>query len=422
MGKLTRQLPKPMIPLMGRPILEHQIDLAARYHCRDIIMLTGYMGEKIENYFGDGTERRVNIRYQHENAPLGTAGAIKSVEDWLRGDFLVFYGDTIMDLDLKSLMTFHAEKGPLATLVTHPNSHPHDSDLLEVGEDSRVIAFWPKPRDPSRYYRNMANAALCILSPQVLRYIPKGQFSDLGRDIFPKVVVSGGAIFAYNTPEYIADVGTPDRLRKAEADLASGKVARLNRRNARKAVFLDRDGTLNVEVGHVRAPEQLHLLPGVTEAIRLINQSEYLCVVVTNQPAIAKGFVTEQELNRIHAKLETLLGAEHAYLDRIYYCPHHPEKGFPGERPEYKIPCACRKPAPGMVLRAASELNVDLSRSFIVGDRTADIRTGANAGVKTILLRTGYAGQDAEYSCRPDFVFEDLTQTANFVVNQYNHP
>jgi len=141
---------------------------------------------------------------------------------------------------------------------------------------------------------------------------------------------------------------------------------------------------------------------------------------VTNQPGIAKGFTSEQELQRIHARLETLLGAEGAYLDRIYYCPHHPQKGFPGERPELKIGCGCRKPAAGMLHAAAEELNIDLARSFIVGDRTADIRCGNEAGVKTILLRTGSAGRDGRYACRPDFVLRDLPEAARFVIHHYD--
>ena len=193
-------------------------------------------------------------------------------------------------------------------------------------------------------------------------------------------------------------------------------MARLNLKNARPAIFLDRDGVLNVELDHVRSAEALELLPGAIEAVRRINRSDCLAVVVSNQPGIAKGFLTEAELARIHAKLETLLGAEHAYLDRLCFCPHHPDRGFAGERLEYKVACVCRKPEPGMILAAATELNIDLARSFVIGDRTADIQAGQRAGCRTVLVRTGHGGRDGKYDCRPDFVFDDLNEAVRFLL------
>jgi len=410
LGALTERLPKPMLPLAGKPILEHQIELARRYGAREIILLTGHLGQVIEDYFGDGAERGVPIRCRRESQPLGTAGAIKHIEPWIHGDFLVFYGDILMDVDLARLAGFHAAKAALATLAVHPNGHPQDSDLLEIDAQGRVTAFHPKPREAGRYFHNLVNAALYVLSPRLLQHVAPGQFSDLGRDVFPRLVQAGQAVYGYNTPEYLVDIGTRERLQTVELDVRSGKVARLNRAHPRRAVFLDRDGVLNLDTDHVRSPDQLRLLPGVAEAVRRINASEYLVVVVTNQPAIAKGFLSECELDRIHAKLETLLGAEGAYLDRIYYCPHHPDKGFAGERPEYKVICDCRKPAPGMLLRAAGELNIDLGGSFMVGDRTSDLLAGRAAGCKTILLGRDGVPRDGGGACPPDFVCADLAE------------
>lgn len=131
------------------------------------------------------------------------------------------------------------------------------------------------------------------------------------------------------------------------------------------------------------------MIDGVAEAIRKINESGYLAIVVTNQPVIARGEVSFEELEEIHNKMETLLGKEGAYLDAIYYCPHHPHKGYEGERPELKIDCDCRKPKPGMLLKAATDFNIDLSRSWMVGDGENDIQAGINAGCKTVLLSNG---------------------------------
>jgi histidinol-phosphate phosphatase family protein len=152
----------------------------------------------------------------------------------------------------------------------------------------------------------------------------------------------------------------------------------------------------------------LELLPGVADAIHQLNLAGWRTVVVTNQPVIAKGFCDEAELQRMHNKMETLLGREHAFLDRIYFCPHHPEKGFPGERADLKTDCDCRKPKTGMIKKAVADLNIDLSQSWLVGDTTTDLQTAKNAGIKSILLNSGYGGRDGKFDASPDFVCNDL--------------
>jgi D,D-heptose 1,7-bisphosphate phosphatase len=323
-----------------------------------------------------------------------------------------------MGIDLRRLADFHLQNHAAATLVAHPNHHPYDSDLLDIDATGRVIALYPKPRDPAEIHRNLANAGLYVLSRRVLDHAPAGTKSDLDRFVLPAAFRSGDKIMAYNTTEYITDMGTPERLKKVEADVLSGKVERLNRSTPRPAMFLDRDGVLNVDDNRAVTAKKMQLLPGVADAIRRINGSEHLAVIVTNQPAIAKGFMTEADLGAAHAKLETLLGAEHAYVDRIYHCPHHPEKGFAGERPELKIDCTCRKPLPGMLLAAAAELNIDLARSVMIGDRTVDIQAGADAGCKTVLVRTGAAGSDNRYPAKPDYICNDLADAVALILER----
>ncbi len=417
MGDLARAVPKPMVPLAGRPILEHQIELARRFGFNQIVLLTGHLGEVVENYFGDGSRHGVSIRYHRETEPLGTAGALKQIEPLLNDHFLVFYGDTIMDVDLDAMMRFHTRRRAAATLAVHPNDHPHDSDLLEVADDGRIVAFHAKPHDPARYYGNCANAALYAMSRDLLRCIPPNRRLDLGRDVFPKAVDDGQPLSGYRTAEYIKDIGTPERLREVERDVISGKVARLNRIHPRAAVFLDRDGVLNHERGHILDADKLELIPGAADAVRQINRSEYLAVLVTNQPAVARGWLSESDLQRIHNRLETLLGAEGAYLDRIVYCPHCPEKGFEGEVPHLKIPCSCRKPSPGMILSTATEMNIDLDRSWMIGDRTVDIAAGTEAGCRTILVQTGCGGRDGQCAIHPDFLSTDLAAAAAIILD-----
>ncbi|QII12875.1 putative mannose-1-phosphate guanylyltransferase [Candidatus Kuenenia stuttgartiensis] len=420
MGSLSQNIPKPMINIANKPILQYQIEIAKRFNLTDIILLTGYKGEVVEDYFGNGENWGVNISCYRETIPLGTAGAVKEVEDYLHDDFLVFYGDVIMDIDLKSVIRYHMKRKPIATLVVHPNDHPYDSDLIEVNNEGKVITFHSKPHKQDIFIRNLVNAALYILSPRIMNFLPKGTYSDFGKDIFPKLVNDGEIIYAYNTPEYIKDIGTLERLEEVERDIVSGKLYRLNKKNKRKAIFLDRDGVLNYEIDLLRTPEELELLPDVPNAIKKINTSEYLSVVVTNQPVVAKGLASEKDIYQIHSKLDTVLGRNRAFLDRIYYCPHHPEKGFHGERIEYKIHCDCRKPNTGMINQAVYDLNIDLDESFIIGDRTVDILTGINAGLKTILVRTGYAGDDGVFQCEPDFIFSNLKESTEFIIDCYD--
>ena len=178
-------------------------------------------------------------------------------------------------------------------------------------------------------------------------------------------------------------------------------------RRKKPAVFLDRDGTINKYVGFLRNIEEFELMDGVAEAIRKINESGYLAIVVTNQPVIARGEVTLEELQEIHNKMETLLGQEGAYVDGIYYCPHHPDKGFEGERPEYKMVCDCRKPKPGMLIDAAEKFNIDLSNSYMVGDGKNDVEAGRAAGCISVIL----GNEDCDCSNRYDSLLSFVNST-----------
>jgi histidinol-phosphate phosphatase family protein len=186
-----------------------------------------------------------------------------------------------------------------------------------------------------------------------------------------------------------------------------------------RAVFLDRDGTLIPDKDCLRNAEELELLPGVANGVRELNHHGWRTVVVTNQPVIAKGWCSETELQRMHNKLEMLLGQEHAFLDRIYFCPHHPDTGFSGERPELKIRCTCRKPAIGMIQRAAAELNIEMRPSWLIGDTTTDLQTARNAGLRPILVRTGYGGKDGKHNAKPDHVFDSLAEAVKFVTSHH---
>jgi len=418
-------LPKPMVNIAGKPILQHQIEFLARNNVNKIILSVGYKAKIIKDYFKEGNKFGVSIIYSEESTPLGTAGALKYAESLfnreIEEDILVIYGDIIFDINLEKMLNFHKCHNGLGTLFMHPNDHPDDSDLLEVNKNNKIIKFIPKPHSEIRDYRNLVNAGIYILKPELLQYIPYKQKLDFGKDIFPKMIATKKSLYAYNSPEYVKDVGTANRYREVEKDILSSKVYRRNLKNKQKVIFLDRDGVLNKEVDLLYKPEQLELIFGVEEAIKQLNSSDYLVVVVTNQPVVARGLCTEEDIREIHKKLETLLGREGVYIDRIYYCPHHPDKGYVEENKKYKIKCNCRKPKIGMLLQAERDLNISKNNSFIIGDTTTDIQTGKNYGIQTILVKTGYKGLDKKFTVKPDYIFQDLKEAVDFLLSIHNN-
>ena len=242
---------------------------------------------------------------------------------------------------------------------------------------------------------------------------------DFAKQLFPAMIEKGVLLRGYNSPVYIKDCGTPSRIDKVSADFESGKIARSVLSLKQMAVFIDRDGTINREVDHLNSVDQFELLPGVEHAIQRLNGSEFRVCVVTNQPVIARGECSQETVHQIHNKLETLLGKKGAFVDRIYYCPHHPDKGFPGEVRNLKIQCECRKPKTGMIETAIAELNIDPVMSWVIGDSTTDLMMAHNAGIKSILVETGYAGLDEKYWVTPDFIVPDLAAGVSLILDRY---
>lgn len=413
----TGNMPKPMAPILGRPVLEHLVDLCARHGFRDLALLVCHEHETIRAHFGTGDRFGVRLTYCVETEARGTAGALLDALEHMNDRFLVLYGDTYADVNLSRFWQTHIEGGASATLLLHPNDHPQDSDLVEVDAVGRIVAIHPYPHPEGRAIANLVNAALYAMDRTGLAsFIPCQGRHDLAKHTFPAMLASGHHLLGYVTPEYIKDMGTPERLDKVERDIVMGVPERLSDRHLRRAVFIDRDGTLNREVNHLNNPGQLELLDGAGEAVRRLNRSGTLAICITNQPVLARGEVTEAGMRTIHSRLDQLLGEQHAFLDGLYMCPHHPDCGFPGEVASLKIRCDCRKPATGLIDRAVRDMRVSRRDAWMVGDTTSDIRAGRDAGLRTILVRTGHAGRDARYNDAPDYVMPDLAAAVGWVL------
>ena len=411
--------PKALTVIGERTVLDYQLEQLAQFGFQEVVMFVGYGARQIEEHVSLCKPPQLKITFRHEIHARGTIGGVLEHMTELDEQFLIVYGDIVFSMDLERLCMAHLDNRAALTLVVHPNDHPYDSALISTDENHFVTAIHSYPHGQDTFLPNRANSSVFVMNRECLENQNfSGQAKiDLCKDLIPRLIQQEKSIFAYSTREYIKDMGTPKRLRKVERDLSSGKVDNLNWKNKVPAVFLDRDGTLTSGKGYIVSPSQLELYPGVAEAIKCLNVAGILAVLVTNQPVIARGDCTVEELHLIHNKLSTLLGQEGAYLDAIYFCPHHPDSGYEGEVAGLKIDCNCRKPKAGMLLQASIELNVDLERSWMIGDSTGDIKAGELAGVKTILVHTGMAGRDQKFSVSPVFESADLASAVEIALS-----
>lgn len=414
-SSIAKDIPKPMIKIEGKPVLEHEIVRLKAQGLTDIIITVSHLSESITDYFKDGSNFGVSIDYFIEEYPLGNAGALFKIRDKLSDDFLLLNADAMFDIDFNRFVDYHKEKGGLATIFTHPNSHPFDSGLIIADNNKKVEKWLNKEEIRPKWYSNRVNAGLHVINPKALDLVGIDSNSigklcngkrikvDLDRDVL-KPLCKTGNLFCYDSPEYVKDMGTPERYYSVCSDYKKGIVESRNLCKKQKAIFLDRDGTINRYVGFLKDIELFELLPNVASSIKKINESEYLAIVITNQPVVARGEVTQEELKTIHNKMETLLGNEGAYLNAIYYCPHHPHKGFEGEVVDLKIDCQCRKPKPGMIIAAANDYNIDLEQSWVVGDSQNDILAGKAANCRTALIGDANYDQDITVKDLKEFV------------------
>ncbi|MBQ6727663.1 MAG: NTP transferase domain-containing protein, partial [Clostridia bacterium] len=295
--EITKNLiPKPMAIIDGKPILERAIEGLKNYGVKDIFISVGFLNEQIRDYFGNGKNFGVNIKYIIENEPLGSGGALYFIKDEIDCNLIVCPGDVIFDVDFKRLLDFHEQKGALITLFAHPNLHPYDSDLIITDENSVIKSINKKNSTRDFYYKNLVNAGIFVLSPETLGFFKELKVVNMEHD-FVSHFIDSGKVFAYKSSEYVKDVGTAERFINAEKDLKNGIVAAKNLKNKQKAIFLDRDGTINKYKGFIKNIDDIELLPFVSQAIKKINASGYLAIIVSNQPVVARGDCTFGQVN-----------------------------------------------------------------------------------------------------------------------------
>lgn len=408
---------KPMVPVADKPVLQHIIETYSAQGIERFFITVGHLGSQIQDFFGDGSKWNISIHYVIEDQPLGTAGALSILQSKLSNPFWVIYGDTISSISLKKMRDFHLEKNAQLTLLVHPNDHPYDSDLISYNSNNKITKVHSKPHPAGIEFANCVNAAFYLMNPEIINKIPKNTSSDFGRDLFPNWI-NMFKMYAYNSTEYIKDMGKSERREEVEKAYLIGKVESRNLSKKQKAIFIDRDGVINHDTDLIKHQDEMNVYKFAGPAIRRINKSEYISIVITNQSVIARGLCDENTLNLIHSRMDKQLGEMGAYIDYLYYCPHHPDGGFPEEIKKFKIKCKCRKPKPGMIIEASKRFNIDLSNSWMIGDSPRDIQSGLSAGVKTIRVDTGHGHIKSD--TKPDFKVKNLSHAVDLILNNKN--
>jgi histidinol-phosphate phosphatase family protein len=400
LGRLVADIPKPMLAIQGRPVLDYAIDRLRGAGVTDIVLAAGYKADVIRAHYAVPPPG-LRIRVYDEPSPLGTAGCVRELLPVLAERFVVLYGDVFVDFDIGELVRAH-RPDDMATILVRASDHPWDSDLIEVDADNRIVGFLPAGT-ARNFPRNIANAAVYVVDRKLVELRHSGMVADWIRDVFPAALGVGMTIRAhtFTGDGFLRDMGTPARLERVERYLEDKQL--ISRARSKRlpvtTVFLDRDGVINQDTDLLHSPDDFRLLPGVGEAVARLNRAGLTVVVVTNQPVIARGLCTEHTLGLIHDRMARLLAEYHAHVDAIYFCPHHPETHHrdEGSRRDLRVACDCRKPAPGLLLQAARERDIDLAGSVLIGDRPTDIAAAKRAGVRSILLGTGSSSPSPDY-------------------------
>ena len=421
------RIPKALLPVAGVPIIFRQMRVLRREGVTRVSVLAGHLGHQLKSALApEAAALGLALQIVVEPTPLGTAGSLAALEREVE-DTLIVYGDMLFDIALGPLREFHRRQNALLTVVAHPNDHPRTSDLI-VEDDGFVKAILPRGEPRQNDHRNLVPTGVFVAAPAFFTHLERGKKADMIGEFLPSLIAAGARLAVYNTPEYLRDVGSPERHSLAERDLLAGRVEALSNSRLRPAIFFDCDGVLNEEPGLQGAvtPNDVTIIPGAAAAVRRARDAGRLTVAVTNRAQVAKGFITFEELSHILGRLEALLAAEGGVLDRIYFCPHHPEAGFPGEIPALKVHCECRKPGTLLLRRALAELPLDQRRSALIGDSLRDIGAAREFGIWAYGVRTGIGCRDSKRYLReggalpaPDLMFENVSEAVDFDI-QYN--
>jgi D,D-heptose 1,7-bisphosphate phosphatase len=407
---LTDTIPKCLVPIANRPLLDFWIDHLADAGIREARVNTHAQADQVRTYITRiNSEGRLRLVESYEPTLLGSAGTVTANADLAdeADQVVIIYSDNFSDIDLRPLLAFHRAHGDPLTMVLFHAPDPRACGIAALDAVGRIVSFVEKPEQPAS---DLANAGLYVVDAQAYRQIAAMRAFDLGFEVLPRFV---GRMRGWVWGGYHLDIGTHEALERARQDAAEILPKRHNaeaKETPRRAVFLDRDGTLIEHVHYLADPAHVRLLPGAAEALKRLGRAGFVRVLVTNQSAIGRGMITEARLHEIHTEMNRQLAEQGTALDAIYYCPD-----IPAGDDRTKVENPNRKPGPGMLLRAADELALDLTASWMVGDLISDVLAGLGAGCRSVMVASGQT-QDinanhlveiphGRYLTAPDFAY-----------------
>jgi histidinol-phosphate phosphatase family protein len=376
----------------SRPLLDYWLESLIACGIREVIINTHAHRKEMQRYIQDVNQRGgIRIKERYEPRLLGTAGTITANWEELSDadQIVLIYADNFSNLQLREMLAFHQRKGAQMSMLLFHAEEPRSCGIVQLDENSQVTSFVEKPDLP---VGNLANGGVYVIERSLLSRIAAMAAGDLGFHVLPQLP---GNISGWIFEGYHRDIGTHSSYARVQRDAPAVLAARgYFADGTRPCVFLDRDGTLLEHVHYLKDPALVRLLPGTAAAINRLRRHGFACVVVTNQSQIGNNLLSEAQLADIHEAMYTQLAAEGAMLDAVYYCP---APGRPGDRTVVEHPD--RKPGPGLLIRAAHELGLQLRSSWMIGDMVSDVLAGTNANCRgSILLRSGKKLQPDEWT------------------------
>ncbi len=407
--KKIQSKPKIITKFKGKKIINIIFNNLNKFNIRNIHILCG----KNEKLIRNSINKKKNIFFYKEKKLLGTAGSLSIINrDKLSKDVLIIFGDLLFDIDFQKFYNFHKKLNSDLTIFSHPSDHLYDSDILDVNENNQIKNIFFKPHRSNLITNNITMAGVFIIKKNFLNEIPKNRNNDFSKYLLKKLLKKGKKLICYNSREYCKDFGTPERFVKVKKDYKNKIHKFRSIKNRMPAIFLDRDGVINKDQGPYTYSNPFSFKKNAIKALLKLRKSRYLIFLITNQPSVAKGFISYDYLIQSFKKYELYLSKKGFYFDKIYFCPHHPKKGFQGENLLYKKSCSCRKPKPGLIFKANKEFNLDLKKSYFIGDTANDYSAALNAKVKPIILNKNFKNKkNCKYT-------RSILEAVNYILNK----
>lgn len=358
--------PKPMYPIGGVPFIEHLILQIKSFNINRIVILLGYLAPKVMDYLGDGKKYGLEIIYDVTHSSFDTLDRLLHAKEKLDDNFLLMYCDNYCPVDFNKLVNNYYKHNAKIELSVYDNIDLYTKNNVFVLENG-LVSIYDKTREGKKL--NGVEIGYAIVNKDILE-LKYGEERNFAKAVFPKLI-SNNTLYATVTHHRYYSIGSFNRMSLTEEFFKPKKV-----------VFLDRDGTINKKAPkacYIENKKDFIWLRGAKEAIKLLNDNNVITILVTNQPGIARGNLTLEDLCDIHKKMQDDLSEIGAKIDYIYYCPHNWNEG-----------CLCRKPKPGMLYQAQKDLSLDLTKCTLFGDDERDMEASVNANIKGVLITEDY--------------------------------